>query len=49
MVKKDKQRFFNEKEQFSKFGYFDLEDGSRSTEILEKKSKKRVNVETVDS
>ncbi len=49
MVEKNKERFQSQNDEFSKYGYFTMENGNRSIEIDKNKSKKRMFVETVDS
>ncbi len=49
MVEKDKERFQSQNDEFSKYGYFTMENGNRSTEIDKNKSKRRIFVDTVDS
>ena len=49
MVEKDKERFQSQNDEFSKYGYFTMENGERSTEIDKNKSKRRIFVDTVDS
>ncbi len=49
MVEKDKERFQSQNDEFSKYGYFTMEDGQRSTEIDKYKSKRRMFVDTDDS
>ena len=49
MVEKDKERFQSQNDEFSKYGYFTMENGNRSTEIEKNKSKRRIFVDTVDS